>query len=120
MANDEEVIVEVDVGTVDNVVPIVDLLPKIAEGLAEQMRRAQADPDVPPAAEARFQAAARHARLLAEEMQQARTIVPRFALFARPGDDGPGRPARPDRPGGRPNRPGGPGGPRRPRGRPGP
>jgi hypothetical protein len=104
MANNDEVIVEVDVGTVDNVVPIVDLLPKIADGLAEETKRAQADPNVPPEAEERFKSAALHARQLAQEIQQAKTMVPNFTFFAPPRGGPPGRPGRPGGPG-RPGRP---------------
>ena len=101
MADEKEVVVKVDVGTVDNVVPIADLLPKIAEGLTEELKRAEADPKVPPEAEARIRAAANHARLLAREVRQTKTMVPKFQLLERsrrPGRPGPEGPAGSGRP----------------------
>lgn len=102
MGDSEEIHVEVDVGTVDNQVSMLDLLPKIADTMAQETLRAEADPNVPPEAEARFRAATRLAQELAREIGQAQTMAPRFPLFAarplRPG--GPGTPGGPLRPGG--------------------
>lgn len=93
MGDNEEIHVEVDVGIVDNQVPVLDLLPRIAEGMARETRRAEADPNVSPEAEARFRTATRLAQELTQEIRRAQTMAPQFPLFAR-------RPSRPDRPGG--------------------
>lgn len=121
----EEIVVEVDVGVVDNRLPIVDLLPEIARGMAEEAERARADPNVSQEVETRFRAATRLAEQLALEVRSVRAMAPQSPLFTgrrpeRPGRPGgplgpprPNRPNRPDRPD-RPERPNRPDRPNRP------
>ena len=101
--DNEEIVVEVDVEAVDNRLPIVDLLPEIARGMAEEVRRAQADPNVSQEVETRFRTATRLAEQLAQEVRGVQAMAPQSRVFV-------GRPDRPDRPGG-PGRPGRPGRP---------
>lgn len=117
MGEIEEVNVEVDVGTVDNQVPILELLPRIAERMAQETGRVEADPNVSAEVETRFRTATRLARELTQEIRQAETMAPQLPMFRRrpprpggpQGPTGPVRPDRPDRPG-RPGRPGRPNG----------
>ncbi len=106
MGDSQEIVVEVDVEPVENRIPIVDLLPEIARGMAEEARRAEADPNISQEVEAKFRTATRLAERLAQEIQGVQAIAPGMALFA----GRPPRPVRPDRPD-RPNPPNRPGRP---------
>ena len=106
--NNEEIVVEVDVEPVDNVVPIVELLPQMARAMAAETERAVADPSVSTDVENRLRTAAQLAGQLAEQLQEVRRVKPDLPLLAM-------RPIRIDRPTGqvrpRPGRPGRPGRP---------
>jgi len=106
--NNDEIVVEVDVEPVDNRLPLMDLLPQMAQAMAAETQRAVADPSVSRAVEDRMRNVTRLAQQLAQELQQVQSEAPHLRLVdtrpvrlerpTRPVEDHrPGRSLQPDR-----------------------